>query len=456
MLNFASPDRTLPDFTARFPQLPSASVLFTAGALAVAAAVGIALPLVGLEQMRWVVAGAVGLVGTGMLFTRPGIATALFLFAGLFKSDPTLSAFVPFDLTAAIAGLLTLACFVKLFRSGRFPEFPKAYALYLPILLLMIASLLYTPSFATGADKLMKFALFTGLGITCPFVLFDSVRQIRVFFFTLALLGLILSSQALTGLGGSARLVAHGTLTIQLGVAAGTVLALALGFFMPSLSFRRRVVLYPIAGAAAIALLGSGARGPLIGVVCCALFALWYFKQLWLDMGIFALAGSIGLAKVGIPAASISYLSTLVSGDASAMGTRTGLMGLAWRLFREHPLLGVGIGGFGFYTRDAENTFPHNLFLEIGAELGFFALIAFTALVLWASWEAYRQLRQRGFPYAREAAGVFSLLIFSFIQMVKSGDMNDNRTMWLLVGLPFLLRSLAEREASRTPDAGAA
>lgn len=440
------------DTITRWPENLSPALVFTVTALAAAAMFGIALPIVGLSQLRWVIAGVVGVIGAGMLFVRPGIATALFLFVGLFKADPTLAAVVPFDLTGAIGALLVLACAIKLLRSGHLPRLPQSYFLYLPILLITLASLLYTPDLAVGADKAMKFIVLTGLGIVAPFILFDSARQVRVFMYTMAILGLILSSQALGGLGGSDRLAMPGRLTIQLGGAAGTTIAVALGLALPSQPFRRRLLLYPVVALAFVALLGSGARGPMIGAVCCTLFALLYFRKLWIDAAIFVVAGVVGLAQVGIPSASFEYLATLVSDDPNAaMGTRTGLMALAWRLFREHPLLGVGMGGYAFYSRDPENTFPHNIFLEIGAELGFFALIAFILLVLWVLWEAFKQLRDRDFPYAQESAGVFSLLIFGFIQMVKSGDVNDNRSIWLLMGLPFLLRALANKEEAARP-----
>jgi O-antigen ligase len=446
--------RSFMDTVINWPESLPAGLVFTITALAAAVMLGVALPIVGLGQMRWVIAGVIAIVGAGMLFVRPGITTALFLFVGLFKADPTLAAVVPLDLTGAIAGLLVLACAIKLLRSGHLPLLPWPYIFYLPILLVTLASLLYTPDLAAGADKAMKFIILTGLGIICPFVLFDSARQVRVFMYTMAVLGLILSSQALGGLGGSDRLAMPGRLTIQLGGAAGTTIAIALGLVLPSLPFKRRILLYPVVAAAFVALLGSGARGPLIGTVCCVLFALVCFRTLWLDAAIFTVAGVVGLTQVGIPAASFEYLATLVNNDPNAaLGTRSGLMTLAWHLFREHPFFGVGIGGYAFYSRDPENTFPHNIFLELGAELGFFALIAFTVLVLWAFWEGFKQLRERDFPYAQEAGGVFSLLIFGFVQMIKSGDVNDNRCMWLLMGLPFLLRFMANKEAARALEA---
>jgi O-antigen ligase len=419
------------------------ALTFTIVALLAGGAMGAMVPLVGLGQMRLVLAGGIALIGAGVLFVRPGIAIALYLFVGLFKADPLIGGLVPFDLTAGLGALLVLACAIKLLRSDHLPFLPRPYVLYLPIVLSMLASLLYTPILSVGADKAGRFLLLTGLAILCPFILLDTPRRLREFLYSMGVVGLVISAESLMNLGGSDRLVAPGTSTIQLGIAAGTGIAIAWSLALPQLSFGRRVLLYPAIGVLFIALLGSGARGPLIGAVSCVLFALWHFRKLRVDAAILAMAGVCGLARVGIPSASFDYLATLVSDDPSAaLATRNGLMALAWRLFQEHPILGIGIGGYQYYSHDPENIFPHNIFLEIGAELGFVAVVAFTGLVVWAFWEAIQQLKDREFPFWRESFAVLSLLIFGFLQMIKSGDINDNRTMWFSIGLPFLLRYL--------------
>jgi O-antigen ligase len=402
------------------------------------------VPLVGLAKMKWIVAAVVALIGSGVLFVRPGIALALYMFVGIFKADPMIGGLVPFDLTVALGALLVLACVIRLIRSDRLPYFPRSYGLYVAIILPMLASLLYTPILGVGADKAGRFMVLTGIAIVSPFVLLDSPQRVRAFLYSMGIIGLVISAEALVNLGGSDRLAAPGSSTIQLGTAAGTGIAIAWSLALPELSFRRRILLYPAVGALFIALLGSGARGPLIGAVCCVLFALWKFRRLGVDAAILTVAGIAGLARVGIPAASFSYLATLINGDpAAALATRNNLMALAWELFQKHPALGVGIGGYQYYSPDPENIFPHNIFLEISCEIGIIPVVAFTGLVIWAFWEAFQQLKDREFPFWQESFAVLSLLIFGFLQMIKSGDINDNRTMWFAMGLPFLLRYLA-------------
>lgn len=430
------------------------ALVFTVAALVAAAAIGIALAIVGLAKLRLVLAGIAALIGAAALFVYPGIAIAFFVFAGMIKGDPYVAAVAPFDLTMAFGASLLLACTIKLLRSDHLPFFPRAYALYVPIVLLVIGSVLYTPDMGAGVDKAERFLILTVLAIACPFILLDTPRKLRLFLYATACLGTFMSAESMAGLGGSERLTTPGGLTIQLGSSAGMGIAVVWSLILPRLSFRRRLLFYPVVGVLFIALIGSGARGAMIGAVCCVLFALLHFRQLWLDAGIFALGGIYGVARIGIPTAAFDYLGTLISNDPNdAMGTRSGLMALGWRLFKEHPLLGVGIGGYPYYSPDPITYgYPHNLFLEIAAELGFVALLAFTGLVLWAFWEAGRQVRDRKFPLWPESTAVLSLLIFGFLQMIKSGDMNDNRVMWLFMGLPFLLRHLAKKAPKQTQD----
>ena len=86
--------------------------------------------------------------------------------------------------------------------------------------------------------------------------------------------------------------------------------------------------------------------------------------------------------------------------------------------------------------------YPHNLFLEIGSEMGIFAACAFLLLAFFSFREIIRQL---SIPSHREnplVPTVFLLLIYVFLDAMVSGDINDLRFMWFIFGLPFVLRGL--------------
>src|SRR5260370_40301222 len=129
------------------------------------------------------------------------------------------------------------------------------------------------------------------------------------------------------------------------------------------------------------------------------------------------------------------------------MCTRSDLMALGVKMFSEHPFFGVGIQGFRFLSPNPLTyNYPHNLFLDLGWEMGIIAAIAFLALAACAFHEISKQLRDPDLGDNALVLTVFLLLIFVFLDAMVSGDINDLRFMWFVFGLPYLLRNV---EASR-------
>lgn len=65
-----------------------------------------------------------------------------------------------------------------------------------------------------------------------------------------------------------------------------------------------------------------------------------------------------------------------------------------WNIFSSNPITGVGIGNYSFYmdpTVDYRTPiYAHNLYLDIGAELGIFALLAWILLIIITILELYK------------------------------------------------------------------
>lgn len=396
-----------------------------------------------------------------LLFAFPEFALSLFVFAGIMKVAPRLSGIAAVDLTLALATLLVVACAWRIFRrETRAVLLPRAYVLYIPILLMMLFSLFYTPDLAAGVDKCARFFFLTGLAIVAPFILLDSPRKVQNFLYALAVISFVISSEALTRLSGRERLTTEGGLTIQLGVTAGVAIAIFWTMLLPRYSFSWRLLLLPLLIVPGIALIGSGARGATIGVVCCLVFGLVAYRFLLADAALLGITALLSLAFIPIPQASYRYLETLLSARSlDVLGFRNDLMALAWKLIRENPLQGVGIAGYPSHSPNPQiYGWPHNIFLELAAELGIPIALAFAILVVWSFRTAIAQVRRADFPLRNLSVCVLSLLIFGFIQMIKSGDINDNRSMWLYLGLPFLLQSMSgtllqrENSSRSTPD----
>lgn len=383
----------------------------------------------------------IGSFAVMLLLRYPEVTLALFFLVGLVKADPHLAA-APMDLTLAVGGLLILASVYRLFTSKKPLQVPREYFLYIPLLIMMVLSLAYTPDLAGGFDKFLRFICLTSIGILAPFILIDDERKLRRLFLAMTVGGLLISIQSLTTTTGDDRLVSPSGLNTELGAASAIAIIVIWTMIFPNLSFLRRVLLYPVLGVLTVALVGSGGRFANIITAICILLAALINRKLITDLVLAGIIGILALPFTHIPEASIEYLSSLAH-PSGAMGTRDPLLRVGVQVFSHHPFFGVGLQGYRSVSPNPLTyNFPHNIFLELGAEMGMIAAFAFLALAFRSFLESARQMRD---PLGRRdplVVTVFLLLIYVFVDAMQSGDINDLRFMWFIFGLPFLLRIL--------------
>ena len=383
-----------------------------------------------------------GIACGAMLFFRlPEMGLALFFLAGLVKGDPHFES-LPMDLTLAVAGMVVVAVCTRMVIGGMPLRLPIEYVWYVPLLGMMILSLSYTPDLFSGFDKLLRFVCLTSIGILAPFVLFDDANKLRRFFVFMAIGGFVIAMQSLATMQGESRLVSPSGLNTELGAASAVAIVILWGMLFPEWPLVRRLLLYPVIGILALALVGSGGRFANLSTGICILLGALLCRKLFGDL---LIAGAIGVASLPflrIPEDSLQYLSSLAN-PSSAMGTRQGLMLLGIKTFSEHPLFGVGLQGFRWLSPNPLTyNYPHNLILELGSEMGVLAAIAFVALAYLSFRENIRQLRSPQIRGNAVVSTVFLLLVYVFLDAMISGDINDLRFMWFVFGLPFVLRQL--------------
>lgn len=141
-----------------------------------------------------------------------------------------------------------------------------------------------------------------------------------------------------------------------------------------------------------VALLLTGKRGPLI--FCTAgLFVIYFFsmeneqgKRITNTLGIVVAVFCIGAILVTwVPALSRAfYRFAETSEDGDMTMGRTRYWELAWQLFKENPLTGIGWGRFRLYTESMyrKKMEAHNVFLQLLCENGIFGLVAFLAMYI--------------------------------------------------------------------------
>jgi hypothetical protein len=96
--------------------------------------------------------------------------------------------------------------------------------------------------------------------------------------------------------------------------------------------------------------------------------------------------------------------------------------------------VGLGSGGFSslFIWRDWR-WYPHNLFFEIIVELGLVGLIIVVLFII-KSYQIFNKGIQGGSLSDHSALWVAGTVVM-FIAAQFSGDINDNRILWMFIGI---------------------
>lgn len=352
------------------------------------------------------------------------------MMGGYVKADPRL-AWIPVDLTL-IGAALTVACIAAaMFRQkGRIP-IPRSIG-WVALLWIMFVPATLLPGVPLDMDKIGRLFTITLLAAVAPLFLIRSRADVRTFVTAFGLAGLVLALDALLRFGamGGERFTASGGSTIALGRVAGIALLWVL-----ALAITRRIrlalalLLVPLV---AVALLGSGSRGPLLFAAMSAVLMVGLVNRKQATR--LALFGSAGVFVAiqywdRLPTAAIGRIVRLFAGgqDRSAI-TRVEAISRSWDLIQYNPL-GIGWGGFArevaLWGSDARQ-YPHNIVVEVALEAGWFAAIVFIAYLVVSTRRAWTH---------PDKLYVLPLVSFVVLNAMVSGDVNDNRIMFGVIAI---------------------
>jgi O-antigen ligase len=376
---------------------------------------------------------------------------ALLAGVGSFKVVPFIAA-LPVDATIVAIALTLLGIAVALSRSG----LQVRKAILAPVLLWasMYPSLFPT---ALEGESLQKIGLLFGVLFLCtiaPIVLFNSLRDIRLFLLLVAIQGGIQSAGALWSFGaeGTLRAGAFGGSVLHAAQLGGALLLISI-----SISFRQRqwrLFALLIAGIALVAVAGTGTRAALFGIVLTIAVGLSMSRSTVVArlrrfaIGASVLLGAWLIAVRVAPGRALSRISGLIANpdqDVSSL-----LRVEALRVSFEGALgapFGRGVGSFSaVWTENVSPRYfghhlhyPHNLIAETAIELGWVPTVLMLAVLGLA------------ITRARDASAhplgeiVLLLLIYTLLQSFTRGAITDQRLLFSIVGcaivLPQLLRA---------------
>jgi O-antigen ligase len=393
------------------------------------------------------------------LLLYPELALALYVVIGDVKGDDRVAALLPWDLTLGLGGVLVAGIILNFLRKKRTVRMPPTYFLFIVLVALMVASLSYTPVLDAGVEKVGRFLTVTGIVIVAPFFVLGTAQAMKRFLIGFAAAAFVICAYSLESLGGSDRLVTPSSNTIGLGhIACGLILILWFGA-LQRLPFLKRILIYPVLVVPALSLIGSGSRGAALALGAVIFLSLFFQRELLADLACLAALGFALIPFVNIPQASFEYLGTLVNSQSvnALLFFRAELLNYGWKLLQQHPLLGVGIQGFRYYSPNAGlYNWPHNIFLEVGCEMGLPAGIIVVGLFASAIRESWRQLKDHTAPYLALSQVAAALLAVGIVNATNTGDINSDRSTWLFLSLIFVMRGLRiETSIARQPTSQA-
>lgn len=383
----------------------------------------------------------------------------LYLFAGRFKGDPRFQ-WVPVDLTALFFGLSVAAGICVLARRG-FRVRREAFVLVLLALAFaayVVASLVWTPSQVYARQKALYISTLTLWPlIACAVIIAqDQRRLVRFLVLVLLFSGWIAIESTMVYLRASFHwfIYALGSGYLGLGrvVGLGASIVLAYGLF-----FAQR----PLQKAAASVLFGYyvfvllilGGRGPFLAALLGASVPLLTGVRLSPSNGVFLRRYTIPLLWIGVAGVGVAtYLyttgaATMTLGRLFALfrsvsegsaGVRLWGFTNAIALWFKAPLFGQGIGAFPVLVGNIDQRlYPHNLILEILAELGVVGLFLYGAMLSYVFWALGPLSLIRRDPFRML---ILMLFVNVFVNAMVSGDIPDNRLLFGILGLMTLPR----------------
>jgi hypothetical protein len=377
------------------------------------------------------------------------------LFAGYVKGTAAL-AWMPVDLTLVAGAAIALGIVAVALRKPGW--IPRGTMLIVTTWVMFAPATIFVASNEYGSEKVAKFWTITLLAALAPLFLLQSTFRRQV-----AAVGVVVVGAATAAMGILApdlsqwgRLSALGSNTISTGRAAGAALLVLVAWGMFTTG-RRRLLAFLGAALAAVAMVESGSRGPLVAAVAAVavLAVLGASDRRGKTLRMLALA-AIGAAGwflattfAGFGAERIS--ATLQGGPDASIGARVRLILASLQLSSEHPF-GIGFGGLYDHLplgialdSSGWRQYPHNIVVEALTDAGWLAGVALVVLI------AAGLMRIRQVVSTADGAIWSGLAIFFVINAMVSGDLNDNRTMFAALSMVWAIANGVVRSV-QDPD----
>lgn len=242
-----------------------------------------------------------------------------------------------------------------------------------------------------------------------------------------------------------------GATWLAIATAAGCAIVL------PMTWSRSGLALFVISAALAIVFAFDRKRAATIGAVALVAFVMSTAINPDTRSRAEAAASTLVTAVTGGPVDSASAIPG--NEDVSLADNRVYLVRAGLTMFEQHPLAGVGFGGFQhamltsyryFLPQGYTDSVSHTSYVTVLAEQGLIGILLFTLFLVALAWEALGA-RRRGDPWAFWSTLAAFLVIPIFLYSQFEARFLQEPYLWLALGMYYSSRALARREVAIEP-----
>jgi len=416
--------------------------------------------------------GIILIVGLVILFTSiyyfPEISLIFFLFLPSFKDwfMENIPIFESIDLTILSFFIVVTAVLIKYMKSeiefNFIKKYPNIFWSFIFFVAIVSISFLYTRASRSGLEKLLKFSILnTGIFLS-SLVLFQgkqtNTRSLNIITVIASILGLSLLGVIVYNLfkGNIVEyflrfsMLSANPISVARFISIGMILIFyrILKEDRPSMN----LILWVFLGLLFVSLIGTASRGPLLSVMigltiyayCFSNIDRWKLWLLGLGFILFILLMVLILPEgmtrrfmiIGSPDTSIVFQGK--TRQVSTIFNRFYFWQLSLiTMFKNlrNFIFGLGIGGFSslFILKDFR-IYPHNMFFEVLVEFGilgfgFFMWHFISSIEIIRKYFKNNSITSNNLPIPWL---IISITIF--ISSMFSGNLTDNRMLWLFFG----------------------
>lgn len=421
------------------------------------------------EYYVYFLAAAAGVIVLGIALANPFWGILIFMLLLPFRSEEYALANIG-GAVIRVADPVALFTFIGLLNRDLFTRrkgLPlERTGIELPLLVLawwVFLSFTWCVSYKSALSKLLQFSYAVVL-FYMVLALIRTKGQLVMAMYSWLVGGLVMGgialAQAMAGIGGGeGRAVSFQTSAIESGEYLNYSILMAIGLFMIAKSkLGKAFVLSGIVLMLLGTILGSAARGPLMGLAFGLLF-LYLFRDRfrsyvhWLipvgvvgSVAAFFVLGLFGQNLFGLVALAFRRFIALIENPGMDPGWayRLNIWPAIWRMFLEHPVLGIGVGSLSQllpdYTMEyfQDPKLAHNMYLEVFIALGPFGFLLF----LWFMWRIIRILagylldKSDYVLYALFGA-LLSTQVAKAVGNLTFGMFLEDRVEWVAIALCF-------------------